>query len=136
MTNGKVLVWDPLVRIFHWTMVAAFTAAYVTGEDAPPLHEWMGYLVLALVLFRMVWGLVGEEHACFADFLRGSGSRCSGTSARRRRAVPGDTSAKPATDWCRSHPARRACADLLQCSASSGSCPCAPPVAACQGRST
>jgi hypothetical protein len=35
-----VLVWDPLIPIVHCTRVAALTVAYVTGEDAPPLHEW------------------------------------------------------------------------------------------------
>jgi cytochrome b len=39
MSTDKVLVWDPPVRIFHWTLVVAFFAAHATGEDVPPLHE-------------------------------------------------------------------------------------------------
>lgn len=74
MSTDKVLVWDPPVRIFHWTLVVTFFAAYATGEDVPPLHEWMGYIVLVLVLVRIVWGFVGSEHARFADFVRGPGA--------------------------------------------------------------
>lgn len=74
MTNEKpVKVWDPLVRIFHWALVATFFTAYFTGEDAPPLHEWMGYIVLGLVILRIVWGFVGSEHARFSGFVRGPG---------------------------------------------------------------
>lgn len=69
-----IRIWDPLVRIFHWGLVAAFAVAFLSGEDGMTLHRAAGYAVGGLVAFRLVWGLVGPRYARFAQFVRGPGA--------------------------------------------------------------
>lgn len=82
--SPEVLIWDPLVRFFHWLLVAAFCAAYFTqgepfeafqeslaGEWLQNIHVWAGYLIAGLLAFRLVWGFIGPRHARFSDFVRG-----------------------------------------------------------------
>lgn len=65
-----VPVWDPVVRVFHWTLVAAFFTAFLAEpNDLLALHVSAGYLVLTLVAGRIVWGYVGSAHARFNDFV-------------------------------------------------------------------
>jgi len=70
---GKVLVWDAPVRVFHWLMVFSFAGAYLTAESERwrLLHVTLGYTMAGLLVFRVVWGLVGTRHARFASFVRG-----------------------------------------------------------------
>jgi cytochrome b len=70
-TDMKVRVWDPLVRVFHWTLAAGFATAFIVEDDLLGVHVWAGYLVLSLVAMRLVWGLIGTRHARFSDFVRG-----------------------------------------------------------------
>ncbi len=65
-----VRVWDPFVRMFHWSLVALVAVALATGEEAEWLHVRVGYAIAALVAFRVIWGFVGSRHAQFSDFVR------------------------------------------------------------------
>jgi len=69
MNAEHVKVWDPLVRMFHWTLAGAFAIAYLTEDDFLSLHVWAGYTILGLVLFRLLWGLVGTRYARFSSFV-------------------------------------------------------------------
>jgi len=71
--QGRVKVWDPLVRLFHWSLVAAFALAYASGDDFEGLHVVAGYAVVGLIGFRVLWGFVGSRHARFTDFVAGPG---------------------------------------------------------------
>jgi cytochrome b len=65
-----VLVWDIPVRVFHWLIVALVAAAYATWRlNWMVLHAWVGDAVLALLLFRLLWGFFGGETARFSHFL-------------------------------------------------------------------
>ena len=68
---AKVRVWDPLVRVFHWSLVVTFVVAYLSAEELSTVHEIAGYIVAGLIAFRLIWGLVGSKYARFSQFLRG-----------------------------------------------------------------
>jgi cytochrome b len=71
---NKIRVWDLPLRLFHWTLAVLVVAAVITqkiGGNAMVWHFRIGYCVLALLLFRLIWGVVGPRYSRFVDFLRG-----------------------------------------------------------------
>lgn len=68
-----VKVWDLLLRTFHWSFAACFAGAWLTAESERfrDVHVTLGYTMLGLVAFRLLWGVVGPRHARFASFVRG-----------------------------------------------------------------
>jgi len=72
--SNEIRVWDPLVRIFHWGLVLAFTVAYLSGDEESSLHIYSGYVVLGLIAFRVLWGLVGTRYARFSNFVYSPGT--------------------------------------------------------------
>lgn len=66
-----VRVWDPFVRLFHWSVVGACALNLTILDDGKFAHRWIGYGVLALLTLRLVWGVVGSRHARFNDFVPG-----------------------------------------------------------------
>ena len=65
----EIEIWDPLVRLFHWSLVGLFAFAFFTGEDWGYAHLVAGYGVAGLVAVRVIWGFVGPRHARFTDFV-------------------------------------------------------------------
>ncbi|GAB4223683.1 MAG: cytochrome b/b6 domain-containing protein [Kiloniellaceae bacterium] len=72
--EASIRVWDPLVRIFHWSLVASFAVAWISADEWDDLHIWAGYAAAGLIAFRLVWGLVGPRYARFSQFLRAPGT--------------------------------------------------------------
>jgi cytochrome b len=70
MPPATVKVWDPFVRVFHWSLVTLFAIAYVTGDEIERVHNVAGYTIAGLLVLRIVWGFVGPRHARFTDFVR------------------------------------------------------------------
>src|SRR5690606_32871998 len=80
-----IKVWDLPLRLFHWLLVVSVIGAYFciksagitegwlseTGLDWMTWHSRFGYAVLALVLFRFIWGFAGPHYARFSQFVRG-----------------------------------------------------------------
>jgi cytochrome b len=67
--ESSVTVWDPVVRIFHWTVVAGCLANLFIVEDGGRAHEVIGYAVAVVLVVRIVWGFVGTRNARFKDFV-------------------------------------------------------------------
>ncbi|WP_405238119.1 cytochrome b/b6 domain-containing protein [Lentisalinibacter orientalis] len=74
---AAALVWDLPLRLFHWLLVVALAGSWITHELGVNYMDWhmrLGYLVIGLIVFRLLWGFVGPRHARFGQFLRGPGA--------------------------------------------------------------
>jgi len=67
--ENTIQVWDIAVRVFHWSLLVSFVVAYLTAEDESILHIYSGYAVLGLIVFRVLWGVIGSRYARFSDFV-------------------------------------------------------------------
>jgi cytochrome b len=68
-----IYVWDLPTRLFHWLLVILVGTSIVTGEvggSAMRYHEWSGFVILVLLLFRVAWGFVGSHESRFVEFIR------------------------------------------------------------------
>ena len=69
----KIRIWDLPLRLFHWLLVVAVIGSFVSvklGGNAMIWHGRFGYIVLALIFFRLIWGFVGTHHARFNQFIK------------------------------------------------------------------
>lgn len=63
-----IKVWDPLVRLLHWSLVLCFAANALLTDPEGNLHQVIGYMILGLLVLRLFWGVVGTEYARFTSF--------------------------------------------------------------------
>ena len=95
-------VWDIFVRLFHWTLAASILFAWWSVEEGGNWMDWhmrAGYLVLALILFRLIWGFIGTRHARFRDFVRSPGATLGYAKALLSRREPHFTGHNPLGGW-------------------------------------
>ncbi len=68
---ARVRVWDAPVRLFHWAIVLLIVTSWIAADQGyMRVHLWSGSAMLALLLFRITWGIVGSSTARFGDFVR------------------------------------------------------------------
>ncbi|WP_445370736.1 cytochrome b/b6 domain-containing protein [Methylomonas sp. HW2-6] len=97
--QNSVAVWDIFVRVFHWSLVAAFAVAYVTSEEENPWHIYAGYTVLGLISARLVWGFVGGRYARFSQFVRSPAAVLRYVSQLRQGTAPRYLGHNPLGGW-------------------------------------
>lgn len=73
----KVKLWDGPVRLVHWLLVGLIAFSWWASDDHLNWHQWSGYTVVGLVLFRIYWGFAGGGAARFSNFVRGPGATLS-----------------------------------------------------------
>ncbi len=69
----KIRVWDLPTRVFHWMLVLAIVGSFVSADEGGNSLEWharFGYFILSLLIFRLVWGVVGSHYAQFFNFIK------------------------------------------------------------------
>lgn len=67
----QVKLWDPWIRIFHWALAVTVIGALLTKEGPVELHYGFGLVTLGLVIFRLIWGVIGPHTARFSRFVKG-----------------------------------------------------------------
>ncbi|WP_066647854.1 MULTISPECIES: cytochrome b/b6 domain-containing protein [Sphingomonas] len=66
--EAKPRRWDPIVRLTHWSIVAAILVNALVTEEGSDAHMWVGYALAAILGLRLIWGVVGPANARFTAF--------------------------------------------------------------------
>ena len=99
-TTVEIKVWDLPTRLFHWALALTLVGSFLTVRaHEMRLHALCGYTALALVLFRILWGVFGSESARFASFLRGPRAAVAHLRALRGRRPDHETTHNALGGW-------------------------------------
>jgi cytochrome b len=99
---NRILVWDLPLRTFHWLLVSLVVVSVISaniGGNAMQIHMLSGYSILALLLFRILWGFLGGTHARFASFVRSPAAVIGYLRALKRNHAEQHLGHNPAGAW-------------------------------------
>jgi len=97
---ASIRVWDPAIRLFHWLLVVLIAFSWWSGEQHDmESHRLSGYAILALLIFRLFWGLAGSRTARFARFVSGPGAVAAHVKRIGRRDDHGADGHNPLGGW-------------------------------------
>ena len=69
-SDQQIIVWDGLIRLFHWTLVLGVVTAWLSAKfRLGHLHVLIGYFLIGTLAVRLVWGMYGSRYARFASFI-------------------------------------------------------------------
>lgn len=85
---ASVRVWDPVVRVFHWSLIGSILTAWLSSVGHDTVHRTAGYVVAGLIVARLLWGCIGTRHARFSDFVRGPRAILAYADEMRRLRAP------------------------------------------------
>ncbi len=68
MESPTEKLWDPLIRLFHWSIACIFVANYFINEAGESWHVWLGYVAVFWLVIRFIWGFIGKGAARWSDF--------------------------------------------------------------------
>lgn len=101
MDKFRVLVWDLPTRVFHWLLAASFVGAFATAESERlrDVHVVLGYTMLGLIAFRLLWGVIGTRYSRFGSFAFGPRSVLAYLKSLFTRSPQHHLGHNPAGSW-------------------------------------
>jgi cytochrome b len=97
--SGRV-VWDPAVRIFHWSLASLMLLSWISADQGwMKVHLWSGVTVLTLLTFRVAWGFLGSSTARFSSFVAGPRATLEYLQGLSRGQVKAHIGHNPAGGW-------------------------------------
>jgi len=99
MAEATVAVWDRLVRLLHWGLLLALIVCWLGTFVLPGVHQPAGYVALAMVGVRLVWGFGGGRYARFGQFVRGPRATWAYARDVLRRREPRHLGHNPLGAW-------------------------------------
>lgn len=100
--SRPVRVWDLPTRLFHWLLLLCVVISFVTGNiggNAMRYHMLSGYCILALLIFRLIWGFAGSRTSRFAAFVKGPASVLAYMAAVFKENAPRSLGHNPLGGW-------------------------------------